>query len=299
VELGALYQNQVYYSLAMDKVIATNKSLDWDIAFCCYADSFPVIINTSKAMTVYNSGKVNMNDVKLSDTVGVADTLWAHDNPQGKLDSTAIGEWWSDVKVDNVTSKMHVYIVDKGVNERGKALGLIKLQILGFNENTYHIKIANMDGSNEKTFDIKKNPLKNFVQISFSGSAADFEPLSSDWDFCFTRYTEKLYTDSGAYQWYGVTGPLLNPRRATAVQTKDTVFENVNYESIKDLNFSSYINTIGHEWKWFDFGNGFYLVLPKKIYIFQTLQGYYKFHFVDFYNPSGEKGYPKFEYQKL
>jgi len=47
------------------------------------------------------------------------------------------------------------------------------------------------------------------------------------------------------------------------------------------------------------FAKGFYEVFPKMIYIIQTPLGYYKFHFVDFYNTSGDKGYPKFEYQKL
>jgi hypothetical protein len=301
VELGTLYQNQVYFNLATEKIVASNKSIDWDIAFCCYADSFPVILNTSKGMRVLNTGKLKLSEVSLTDTIGVEDSLWTYDNPAGKLDSTAIGSWWETIKVDNVSSKSEVYIVDRGVNERSKAIGLRKMQILGFDENTYHIKFANMDGSGESLLDIKKNPMKNFIQVSLNGSGAvvDFEPFSSDWDFCFTKYTEKLYLDSGAYQWYGVTGPLLNPRRSSAVHYPDSVFENVQYENVKDLPFSYRVNSIGHDWKWFDFANGFYLILPKKIYIIQTPLGFYKLHFVDFYNPSGEKGYPKFEYQKL
>lgn len=301
VELGNLYQNQIYFNLATESIVASNKTTDWDIAFCSYPDSFPIILNGAKSMRVLNTGKLKFNEVSISDTAGVDENQWGHDNPFGKLDSTGFGTWWESIKIGEVISKSEVYILDRGVNERGKPVGFKKIQILGFEEDTYFIKYSNLDGTSERELSIKKNPLKNFIQISFNGdgSVVDLEPPADNWDLCFTKYTEKLYTSEGDFLWYGVTGPLTNPKNVSVVSFKDTLFDNVTYSGINELNFSPYINSIGHEWKWFDLGKGFYEVFPKMVFIIKTPNGFYKFHFVDFYNPSGEKGYPKFEYQKL
>lgn len=301
-EMGNLYANQIYFNLAFDSVVSTNKFADWDLAFCSFSDSFAVIINTARSMKVLNTHKVNFNDVSSVDTNNVDESVWSHDNPEGKLDSTAIGQWWENIKMGEVISKSEVYIVDRGVNEKGKASGLVKLQILGYENDSYFIKFANLnDTTNIKELEIKKNPFKNFVQISLnnSGTVVDLEPANNLWDICFTKYTDKVYANDGSFLWYGVTGPLINRQRVTVALAPDSVFENVDYGKIKDLTFSSFINAIGYDWKLFDFNNGFYLVNPKKIYIIQTPLGYYKLHFVDFYDKTGEKGYPKFEYQKL
>jgi len=129
--------------------------------------------------------------------------------------------------MNEVISKSEVYSWTEEVNERGKAIGLRKMQIVGLTNNTYKIRYANLDGSGQNELEITRNPMKNFIQISFNGagSVVDLEPPSSQWDLCFTKYTEKLYTTEGDYLWYGVTGPLLNPQQTFAVRTKDTVFE--------------------------------------------------------------------------
>ena len=54
------------------------------------------------------------------------------------------------------------------------------------------------------------------------------------------------------------------------------------------------------DWKEYDFDNEHYTVLPDKIYVLKTSIGYYyKLRFIDFYNSTGEKGYPTFEFLRL
>lgn len=300
-EMGNLYGNQVYFSFKHDSVVSTNKITDWDIEFSCIPDSFAIRLNSAKFMTVYNTKKLKFNNVTAADTNNLDVSQWKFDNPAGKLDSTAIGKWWDAIKPDEVISKSEVYIVNRGVNERAKPQGYKKLQILGFENNTYYIKIANLDGSQEEELEIKRNPLKNFVQITFNSPAriVNIEPNSLDWDLCFTKYAELLYTSDGVPTWYSVTGPLINPKTvAVAVDTSKT-FDQISYQDVDKYKFSSHINSIGHTWKKFDLGKGAYIINPNINYILRTQSGFIKMHFVGFYNQTGEKGYPKFEYQRL
>ena len=57
---------------------------------------------------------------------------------------------------------------------------------------------------------------------------------------------------------------------------------------------------IGYEWKDYDFDNAMYQVDPDKIYILKNRIGfYYKLRFIDYYNSTGEKGYPTFEFLRF
>lgn len=300
-EMGNLYGNQVYFSFKTDSVVSINKITDWDIEFSCIPDTFVIRLNSAKFMTVYNTKKLKFNNVNASDTANLDVSQWKYDNPKGKLDSTAIGKWWDAIKAGEVISKSEVYIVNRGVNERAKPQGYKKLQILGLENNTYYIKIANLDGTDEQELEIPRNPLKNFVQVSlnYPAKVVNIEPNSLDWDLCFTKYTELLYTNDGVPTWYSVTGPLINPKTvAVAVDTSKS-FDQISYEDVAKYQFSSYINSIGHTWKWFDLGKGAYIINPNINFILRTQIGYIKMHFVGFYNQTGEKGYPKFEYQRL
>ena len=50
----------------------------------------------------------------------------------------------------------------------------------------------------------------------------------------------------------------------------------------------------------FDFETGKYSVDPSQNFIIKSTEGiYFKLHFNEFYNETGEKGYPKFEFQEL
>jgi hypothetical protein len=303
VQMGNTYANQIYFNLEQDTVVASNLITDWDLAFASNPDSIVAFItNGGCFMSVYNTGKTKFEDVTSADTAGLDVNLWNYDNPKGDLDSTAFGVWWESKSPSQIISKSEVYIINRGVTDRGKPRDFKKFQILGYENNTYYIKFSDLNANQAAELEIPRNPLYNFIHISLNnnGTIVPIEPTTDKWDFCFTKYTELLYTNDGQAMWYSVTGPLINPNRVSvAIADTSMTFENITYDYAKNLKYSNYINAIGHDWKTFDLGQGFYIINIKKVYIIQTPVAYYKLHFTDFYNTSGEKGYPKFEYQKL
>jgi hypothetical protein len=86
----------------------------------------------------------------------------------------------------------------------------------------------------------------------------------------------------------------------TALYLKEETFENITEEIILKLELSTKLDAIGYDWKAYNFDSGVYQVDTKKAFVLKDRKGFvYKFHFIDFYNNSGQKGAPKVEYQKL
>jgi len=302
VEMGSYYLNQIYYNLETNTVVSTNAFTDWDLAFSCISDTFVIKLNGASMMRVYNTHKINFDEVSSTDTSLIPIEAWQYDNPKGKLDSTAIGNWWEDIKPGELISKQEVYIIDRGTNERGRNLGYRKFQILGLENQIYYVRVSNLDGSNKQEIEIPINPSKNFVQLSLKDSVKviELEPDFDQWDILFSKYTELLYTNEGVPTWYGVTGVLLNRKFVSAILDTSKPFDEITYQDVANLQLSNNINAIGHEWKWYDLSKGVYSVLPERVYIIKSINGYlYKLHFTAFYNEQGVKGYPKFEFQKL
>jgi hypothetical protein len=189
----------------------------------------------------------------------------------------------------------NVYIIDRGYNENGSKIGFKKLQILQVDSIKYKIRYANLDGSSDLTLEITKNNSYNFTFFSFNtNSTIIIEPPKSEWDIVFTQYLEALSTP------YLVTGVLLNRYNTYATMDSSKTFSEITYDYAITKTLSSNINTIGYNWKEYDFNTSSYIVFPKMNYIIKDNKGYYyKLHFIDFYNSLGTKGNPKWEYQKL
>ena len=66
-----------------------------------------------------------------------------------------------------------------------------------------------------------------------------------------------------------------------------------------DLEMNERIDNPGYDWKTYNFDEGYYKVDLDRSYIFLTKEGYYKLRFVDYIDDNGDRGAPKFEYQKL
>jgi hypothetical protein len=116
----------------------------------------------------------------------------------------------------------------------------------------------------------------------------------------FGKYSTLLFTDVGDPYPYLVTGVLLNPYKTVAAMDTIHQFEEVSFNIAEKQNFVIQKDIIGYEWKDYDFDNGMYQVDPEKIYILKNRIGYYyKLRFIDYYNSTGEKGFPTFEFLRL
>ncbi|QQS29715.1 MAG: HmuY family protein [Sphingobacteriales bacterium] len=285
VEMGADYRYQIFYDLKTNTIIAQNLKTDWDLGFETSKTGYRIILNTSKAMFARNTGITDFESV--SDTLGFEfNKNW--DNPNGNLDSTAIGNW---------KEKNEVYILDRGYSHTGLHQGFRKIQFLSVNETGYTFRFANLNGSNETQFQVEKDSLYNFTFLSLSngGQIVEVEPPKENWDLCFTQYLHIFYDPFTPYL---VTGCLLNRTQTYATQDSVRLFSEITYQDIANIALSSDINTIGYEWK--TFVNDTYSTNPNLNYIIKNKEGFYfKLHFIDFYNTSGLKGTPKWEVQEL
>ncbi|HMN33577.1 MAG: HmuY family protein [Chitinophagaceae bacterium] len=287
VNLESNYKYQIYYSLREGKIISQNSCTDWDLGFESTKNGYHVILNSSCSMFALNSGK---SDFNLSyDTNGVR-TIGKPDAPNGSLDSTAIGDW---------RTSNPVYIIDCGFDENGNKRGFSKIKILNVDNSSYSIRVANLDGTNEQTFQISKDDKYNFQFLSFNNPITfpQIEPPKTDWDIMFSHYTDVFYNFDPPMP-YMVVSCLTN--RYNTLATKDSLinFDQIDLDFAKKQTLSTAINSIGWDWKYFE--NNIYTTLPYMNFVIQCQDAsYYKMHFVDFYSKTGTKGSPKFEYQKL
>ena len=284
VNMESNYKWQIYYDLETNAVVGQVQKTAWDLGFEATADGYRIILNSAKAVFARNTQTTNFESI--TDTLGfVANKLW--DAPTGDLDSTAIGDW---------RTSHFVYVIDRGYSETGVHQGFRKIQFQTVDPTHYTVRFAELDGVGETVLQINKDANYNFQHLSFdTKDVVLIEPKKDLWDLCFSQYTHVFYNPTTTYL---VTGCLLNRNNTSAVMDSIVQFPAINYGTISNYTLSKNINTIGYDWK--VYATGIYTTFPKMNYIIQNRNGfYYKLHFIDFYNATGIKGNPKWEYQKL
>jgi len=306
LEMGSDYRYQVFYDLATNKEVSRNVKNIWDLGFETAEDGYRIVLNGSKLMQVYPTGKNSLDEIH-----GIPSAGWLTDQPTGDMEKTAFGEWGQSTTT-GYASNEEVFIIDRGYGFDNDLQGFQKIQILSVDETGYVIRYAKLDGTNEGEMFIEKNDLYNFTFFSFEngGETVMVEPPKADWDLSFTQYTYIFYDipeASGIPQeeltdtlTYIVNGVLQNRNNTWA--TEDTLigFENFQFEDISSVSFGPSISNIGFDWKLYNFDSGIFTVFPEKNYIVKDEHDlYYKIHFIDFYNDLGEKGTPTFEVQAL
>jgi hypothetical protein len=301
VGIGPYYGEQIYFSLEKDSILKQNNIVDWDLGFACQSGRYEIILNFGKFMkaAVIQSG--SFNDINKAMIEQIPEENWLLDNSEGKIDSTAIGQWW-ETNNGNIVSKQLIYIIDRGLNEKAKKQGFVKFQILEYDNDRYTVRYANLSDNEERTVIITKNENYNYVQLSFDddGEVKSLEPQRDEWDILFSKYAQLLYTDGGDKMWYSVTGAYLNQNNTEAALLYSEDFQSIDFFAIDTLEFSNARNKIGHEWKYYDMAASSYYIRSEMIYIIKGVTGfYYKLHFIDFYDNNGNKGFPKFEYKKI
>jgi len=302
IEMMHDYRYQVYFSLHTNEVVSTNLKKTWDLGFDCSADGWRVILNTSNFMLAAGTSETDLS-VSL-DTVGLS---WKYDASTGTLDSTAFGQWVTFHEPDSAKSYSHeVYAINRGYDEAGNLRGMRKVVFEEVTDSSYVISYAMLDGSDEHTFTVIKDPSVNYICFSFDdgGEVLDLEPPKYDWDLLFTQYTTLLFTNEGDPYPYLVTGVLANP--ATVEIAQDTLydFSAIDLNVAQGLAYSKEQDVIGYDWKDVvgdvSSGNVSYVIVPGLNYVIHDYEGfYYKVRFIGFYSNTGEKGYPVFEYQQL
>jgi len=288
VEMDGTYKYQVFYSLQTNSVVGQNLKTIWDLGFETTADGYHVMLNNAKSMFAMRTAKTVFTDVTASDSNGFAEhKTW--DAPHGDMDSTALGDWR--------TSKP-VYIVDLGFDEMGKPQGIRKVQVSNVDNSSYTIRFAKLDGSSDTTMTVAKDTMLSMVSLSMlSKQVIQAEPPKHTWDIVFTQYTYIFWGEIPVTP-YLVTGVILNRYSTSAVLDTTNAFAAITYGNVGGYTFTPDISTIGYDWK--AYNGSTYAIRTRNSYVIRDQRGvYYKLHFTGFYNNSGVKGCPQWEYQEL
>lgn len=287
IEIGYPYKNQVFYNCEQNKIISTNSKFDWDIGFETGVDGKHVKLNTAKGVLSSNQGSLAFDDVN-----SVTGITWQWDASNGYLDSTAIGDWF--------LSSNTTYIIDLQSDEFGNNLGYKKVVFESVNDTAYVFTYANLDGSNLNTFSVIKDNSINFMSFSFAngGEVKQVEPPKTEWDLCFTNYQHFF---SNLPLPFVITGALSNRySKVKIAEDNNSQFSIVQLSDTLNYEFTDYADEIGYDWKIRNSADNSFTIDENKSYILKNKNGlFYKIRFIDFYNSTGSKGYPKFEIQKL
>lgn len=287
------YGDQVYFDFSANRVVKVIDRTSWDLAFETSPTGTIVRLNGSNIMQASKTGITDFNAVTNLTSLNLT---FDWDKASGSTDSVALKDW-----IVNGIPTNEVFIIDRGEKPDLSFRGFKKLQILSASTTEYQIRYANVDGSNEQTKTIPKLTAKNFTNFSFDGSGdvVDKEPDAADWDIVFTQYLHTFY-DSEPAVYYSVNGVLLNAKNVKAVEIRNKNYTEITLNDVARFPLSDNWNAIGYEWKIFDFITEIYTIDFTRNYIVQDRNGfYYKMRFIDFYNDSGIKGHPKFEFVKL
>jgi hypothetical protein len=189
--------------------------------------------------------------------------------------------------------------VDRGKDELNRTVGFKKVQFKTDNSD-FLVRHANPDNTDETVSSISWDEDAERVYYSFDNGVVEIEPGPSRWSLLFSKYTTMLFTNEGEAYPYLVTGVLLNPSGVTAILDTIHDFSAIELSDTLDLQLTLRRDVIGYEWKYYNFDDAVYTIEPGMAYVIRDGNGlYYKLRFIDFYNDTGEKGQPKFEFVRL
>ncbi|UTW61952.1 HmuY family protein [bacterium SCSIO 12741] len=284
IGIGSDYLNQIYFSLEGDEIPKSNAKTDWDLAFECGDDGYHIFLNTANGMALY---KTSLSS--LSETIDPATAEWTWDVTSGNTDSTAFGDW-------NQSSA--IYLIDRGYDEQGDARGMTLVKPEEVTKDGYQFSFRHLDATEIHGLTVNKSVISSRVHASLSGMGGtmDLEPEVDSWELLFTQYTH-LFDGPTPYL---VTGVLINMNTTEVALDTTLKFEDISRENLDSYVFHGAQNRIGYDWKVYDYQGGVYHIRTDVSYLIRKENGIvWKLHFVDFYNESGERGYPRFEYQEL
>lgn len=291
VSIGAGYANMVFYNLATGAKTEVSNT-DWHLALSIKPSPIPpsgnpqdgaaIRFNEQLGMTVFVAPQGDAATFSTIDTTGWSAAARLHDSDskmiEGALNSNRnlsnpfdFG-WgiYNQTSHNVVGDSVFIISLPGGVVKKFIVEGLIK-------DTAYSLKYSNLDNSDLQQIEIRKSLYinKNFVYLNLlDNTIHDKEPLNSDWDLQFLKYTGLNIQGLPAYP---VTGVWTN-KGATVAEATGMDLQSTDYSG---QTFSTEMNTIGWDWKTFA-GSGF-VMTDSLIYFVKTQQAkYFKLVFTGF-----------------
>lgn len=283
IAMTPTYDNQIYFSLNENRIVQEIPKTLWDISFSCSPNDATLRLNTGKNMYL---AEVNATDLRsIKDTAGLK-FRWDWSN--GKSDSTALYGW---------EDRSSIYVINLGIDEKHNALGFVNVRFT-LEGNEVVIEYLRHGDLNPRTARLAKNPEYNAAYFSFSTyKQVMAEPKKTEYDLVFRQYINYFAPEKLAYL---VVGTLINPHQTRVARIFNKDFIAIDIADTQDYAFETRWDVIGYDWKEFKLSAGVYVVYANQNYLIQDSKGFfYKLHFTDFYSTSGERGYPKIEFERL
>lgn len=255
LEMGPAYANDIFYSMS-DGEVASVERAGWELGFYTNAFSSGIIINEGNGVQLYHYPNDDTSGWSTFDTTGM----------MGWISLSNSNEYWEDGAFNRGALGHPDYgwgiynMVTHSIT--GDSLFLINIPGVGYKklwivdkvsvDNIYHLKFADIDGSNEVPveLDLKPYASKNFAYYSIANNELiDREP-AENWDILFTKYIDITYDNDGNPVEYLVTGATSNINTG-AVEYSPVSPDYIDW-AVKPMD--SLKNTIGYDWKHFDMG---------------------------------------------
>ncbi|MAN26705.1 MULTISPECIES: T9SS type A sorting domain-containing protein [Mesonia] len=287
LSMGAGYENEVFYDFSSNNS-QTFTASDWEIAFLrTSATNMAIRINDGIGIQVFEASN-SENDWETIDVANEANWTPLYNSDQD----------WFVGAFDNASETSSPFGYGWGVYDMAShtVQGTI-IFVLKYDENTYRklfieeylggytFKYATWDNSTStwsedttETVSNSNNPDRIFNYYNFTtGSEVIAEPASTDWDLKFTQFTTD-YPYNGGTMKYVVTGVLNHPNTIIA-KSVESGNGNPNNQ-----NYLSEINTIGYDWKEYDYQASTYNVDDEKYYyVKDTINNeVFRLHFTSF-----------------
>ena len=273
VTINPGYTNQTFYSMANGTVSSVSNT-DWDLGFQLRGYAASILINSKNNVRIWKANKdaTQWPTMVIADTTGIvsntayqlynSDTTWdfgALNTTNNPADMFDLGWGEYDLSTHVITGDS-IYFLQLSNGDYKK------LWIENLASGVYNFRWADLDGSNETPATLTKNLYtgKFFAYYSITNNVAiDREPLFADWDLVFNQYeslTPFIYKVTGVLSNAGVQVLKAYPVD-TATATYDTTL------------FVNAINTIGYNWKVYDFNLNAYVVTDSTVYFVRTQSG--------------------------
>jgi hypothetical protein len=266
VVLGPGYANDIYYSFENGVVSAVPRT-NWDIGFYTKIMTAGIITNGAAGVNLYTYPKADTTGWNSVDTSGISGWPVMYDNEKdwedGAFNRNASGHpdyGWGIYNIANHDVVGDSLYILKTLDGAYRKIWIIRKNS---SNNTYYIRSANLDGSNDKVMEFNINPYRNvnFVYYSFSSSSLlQREPDTASWDVLFTKYMA-IYPTGEPYPVVGVLNNL-------KVYANKFYPVGTDYSDWTIIPLDSTKSPIGWEWK--TYSDGSYTIADSTAFFLQT-----------------------------
>jgi hypothetical protein len=281
------YSEMSFYRLS-DGFVSSMALSDWDLAFSNFSRAGAgIMINEGASLQGSPLKLFSTSGIEWSDPITNTeqftedrqlfnpDLSWA----EGAFNSLADSTNGLDFGWGMYDPQSHKVIGNRVFVLQMRDQSFRKILIEELTSGTYHFKIAQLDGSAEQSYEVSKDASKAPI-LFFSLESGQLMNIPVDYDLIFTRYSSSIDDGAGNMIPYTVSGVLQAPGVKVAKAT------GINPFKVEESDFAEAyqeaINSIGYDWKSYDFTLGW--ILPDDLaYFVETAQGEkYKLVFLDF-----------------